>query len=275
MRIFVLGDSFSDNILKHSITTIDNVNPDQKGATFDYVRLLRKNNLPDPLHFQDHLRLWGHEVINLAQNGVSNYSIFDQFANIDQNFKESDRLIINWTGLNRFNWIGKRGNNMVITGGKQPDYDTNIKTKILCDQGVYRMESAEFEHGHLRRSTVPFMNYLIKLHEKYKPIVWTPITHTNIFKNEQFFFWHLEHEICKKEIPDFHLITISGETRGDIFDGHYGRYGNYYIAVAFNTILEYTHNNEHDGYYIKDDHLTELIFSQFRKASHNFQPIPK
>ena len=270
MRVFLLGDSFSDNIFTQSISDLDN-NRHATDGIYRYIKLLRENKIADPLHWSDYLNLWGYEVVNLAQTGCSNYSIFNQFAGIDSNVKTDDRIILNWTGLNRYNWIGKRGNNMVITGGAQPDYDTNIKTKILYDQTVYRMESVDNPHGYLRRSTVPFMNYLIQLHNNYKPIVWAPIAqHNVIFEKEKYFMWEVDNNFYKDIIPEHNILTIEQETAGKVEDHHYGRYGNYYMALVFDTILKYTENINHDGFYIKDNQLMGKIIDRIKNNRPNF-----
>ena len=142
---------------------------------------------------------------------------------------------------------------MVITGGSQPDYDTNIKTKILCDQTVYRLESADNRAGYLRNETVPFMNYLISLHDKYKPIMWAPIVqHNKIFNEEKYFIWEIDNDFYKK-----------------IMDQHYGRYGNFYMALVFETILKHTVNINHDGFYLKDFNLVDKIFESIKQSKHN------
>jgi hypothetical protein len=269
MRIFILGDSFSDNIFKQAIYNLDN-NIEATDGIYRYVKFLRENNIKDPLNWCDYLELWGHEVINLAQHGCSIYSIFNQFAHIDSNYNENDRIILNWTGLNRFNWIGKNGNNMVITGGSQPDYNTNIKTKILCDQTVYRMESVDNPHGYLRRETVPFMNYLMGLHEKYKPIIWAPIAqHCKIFNKEKYFIWEIDNVFYKNMVTEYNTLSIEEETNGKILDHHYGRYGNFYMATVFNTILKYTENINHEGFYLKDSNLIETIFESIIQNKHD------
>ncbi len=269
MKIYILGDSFSDNIFKEAIDKLDN-NIEGNNGIYRYVKLLRENNIKDPLHWTDYLESWGHEIINLSQNGCSNYSIFNQFPKINSNYTKNDRIIINWTGLNRYNWIGKRGNNMIITGGSQPDYDTNIKTKILCDQTVYRMESVDNPAGYLRRETVPFMNYLIELHDKYKPIMWAPIAqHNKIFNKEKYFIWEIDSDFYKNIIPEHNILTIEKETDGNIMDQHYGRYGNFYAALIFNTILKYTENVNHEGFYLKDNNLIQKIFESIKQNKHN------
>jgi hypothetical protein len=275
MRIFLLGDSFTDNIFKEAIYKLDN-NIESGDGIYRYVKLLREKKIKDPLHWGDYLESWGYEIVNLGENGCSNYSIFNQFPRIDTNYNESDRIILNWTGLNRFNWIGKRGNNMVITGGSQPDYDTNLKTKILCDQSVYRMESLNDEHGYLRRSTVPFMNYLIGMHNKYKPIVWTPIAqHNVIFEREKYFIWEIDNDFYKNITPDYNILTIENETNGKVLDKHYGRYGNFYMALVFDTILKHTQNTNHSGLYIKDYHLMDKIKETIKNSKHNLDKLNK
>ena len=271
MRIFTLGDSFTDNTFKVSINQIDN-NIEEHDGIYKYVKLLRENNIKNPLHWTDYLELWGHEIINLGQNGCSNFSIFDSFNNIDPNYTKNDRIILNWTGLNRFNWIGKKGNNMIITGGSQPDYNTNIKTKILCDQSVYRMESVDNPHGYLRRSTVPFMNYLIGLHDKYKPIVWAPVAkHNIIFEKEKYFIWEIDNDFYKDIIPEHNILTIEKETNGKIEDQHYSRYGNFYMALVFDTILKYTENIDHNGFYVTNNYLIDLILKKIKETKHNLE----
>ena len=275
MRLFLLGDSFTDNIFKEAIYKLDN-NIESGDGIYRYVKLLREKKIKDPLHWSDYLESWGHEVVNLGQNGVSNYSILDQFANISKNFNENDRIILNWTGLNRFNWIGKRGNNIIITGGSQPDYETNIKTKILCDQSVYRMESVDNPHGYLRRSTVPFMNYFIGLHDKYKPIVWAPIAqHNVIFEKEKYFVWEVENKYYKDIIPEHNILTIKDETNGKILDEHYSRHGNFYMALVFDTILKHTENINHNGLYMKDFHLMDKIKETIKNSNHNLDKLNK
>lgn len=270
MRIFVLGDSFSDNIFEHAIHNLNN-NIQSTDGIYRYIKSLRENKKGDPIHWTDYLKLWGYEVINLSQTGCSNYSIFNQFASIGYNYTDDDRIIINWTGLNRYNWIGKRGNNMVITGGAQPDYDTNIKTKILYDQTLYRMESVDNPHGHLRRYTVPFMNYLINLHDKYRPIVWTPIAqHSKIFNKEKYFIWEVDDVFYKDIIPEYEILTIEKETNGKILDHHYGKYGNFYTAIIFQTILEHTKDKNHNGDYLNDEHLIDKLIQKIKESKPNF-----
>ena len=110
-----------------------------------------------------------------------------------------------------------------------------------------------------------------KMYEKQKPIIWSPFENfAKLIQNQKGFIWDIDEPVFKTIIPEYDKLEIRGETNGKIEDRHYGRYGNYYMAVVFDTILRYTENINHDGYYIKDDHLTGLIVSDLQKNKCNF-----
>ena len=50
---------------------------------------------------------------------------------------------------------------------------------------------------------------------------------------------------------------------------HYGRYGNFYTALLFDTILEHTKDVEHDGHYTKDLNLISKIKERMSTSQHN------
>ena len=79
-------------------------------------------------------------------------------------------------------------------------------------------------------------------------------------------------EIFKEIIPEFDKLTIKGETGID--DRHFGRWGNFYCAVIFNTILEYTKDADHDGYYTKDRELSDRIEQTIRESKPDIMSIP-
>ena len=272
MRIFLLGDSFTDNTYRSWMTRDDRREIVNKSVVEKYVDLVVDSNLPPPLHFEDHLRAMGHEVINLGSNGCTNYSIFYNMPKLGE-YKKGDRIIVNWTGLNRYNWLGKRGNLISINGGLPDDYETNPKTKVLFDQYLLRMENSKGE-GYLLGVEAPFMSYLLDLHAMYKPIMWIPTDFPNkFFKDQRFYTYEPSNPCFEGIIPEFDKLTIRGET--GMNDGHYGRWGNFYAALIFNTILEYTDGMTHDGYYTKDGILFERITQAIENADSGIKPIPK
>lgn len=261
MKIYILGDSFTDNLFKIEIDRIKN-NEDGKSEIRDYVNFLRNKNLPDPMHFEDYLKMWGHEVINLGKVGCSNYSIYHQFTQIKEPF---DRIIINWTGFGRFEWYGKNNEVNPITGGFDPGYKMTAFEEIIAQQSIDRMDNEV-----LVKETNDFIQFFVNKFEKYKPIIWGNYCRERI-KNNKGFFWDACSDFYRNLIPEFDKLEIEGETNGRVMDKHYGRYGNFYMALVFDTILEHTKDIEHDGYYVKDLNLVSKIKERIKTAKHDIQ----
>jgi hypothetical protein len=259
MKIYVLGDSFTDNLFKYEIEALNN-NQYRIGEIYEYVKLLRSKNLPDPLYFEDYLKLWGHEVINLGQGGCSNYSIFHQFSQIKEPF---DRIIINWTSIVRFDWYHKNQHFRTFTGGMAPGSNLTVLDELLIEQGLNRETNQT-----LINQTIDLISFFVKMFEKYKPIIWAPYSY-DIIKNNKGFIWGLTDSIFYPMIRENKKLDISQETDGKLNDKHYGRYGNFYTALIFNTILEHTKDIEHDGYYTKDSELISKIEEKIKTTPHN------
>ena len=137
MKIYVLGDSFTDNLYKREMDGFRN-NEGRGNEVTKYINLIRNQNLPDALYFDDYLRLFGHEVINLGIGGCSNESIYHQFTQIKEPF---DRLIINWTSINRFDWYGQNSKVKTFTGGVAPDVKLTTTDELMIEQGFNRDEN--------------------------------------------------------------------------------------------------------------------------------------
>ena len=265
MKIYLLGDSFTDNLFKYEIEAIKD-NRNRHGQTYQYVKLLKNQNLPYPLHFEDYLRLWGHEVINLGVGGCSNDSIFHQFTQIKEPF---DRLIINWTGLSRFDWYHSGNGFRTFTGGMPPNYKLSLIDELLIEQGHNRLENKAF-----RDRTIDFISFLVSKYAKQKQIIWAPLDNIcKVIENIKGYVWYIQNPIFKNIIPEFNKLEIFTETNQKINDMHYGRYGNFYTALMFNTILEHTKDIEHDGFYINDLDLFLKIKENILTAQHNIIEI--
>jgi hypothetical protein len=261
MKIYILGDSFTDNLYKIEIDKIRN-NQTGKSQILAYVNFLRNRNLPDPMHFEDYLKMWGHEVINLGKGGCSNYSIYHQFTQIKEPF---DRIIINWTGYGRFEWYGKNNEVRTVTGGFPPNQKLTAFEEIIAQQSIDKMENTV-----LIKETNDFIQFFVNTYEKYKPIIWGNYCREEI-KNNKGFFWDACSDFYRDLIPEFNKLEIDSETNYEINDKHYSRYGNFYMALVFDTILEHTNDIEHDGYYTKDLVLIEKIKQKIKTAKHNIQ----
>lgn len=273
-RIFLLGDSFADNLFKNNIEFYEKGEQAGNGV-YDFVKLLRNSGLKDPLHFEDYLRSWGYEVINLGEGGCSVYSIYYQFTKIDKQFREGDRIILNWTSPCRYDWIDEKGGARTFTGGRVDERETDKIMIHLMEQQVNRSLSYEDKEGFLKKRMIPFMSYLVNLHEKYKPIVWTPLTDiSKIFENEPWYFWGISNNIFHSIIPEFAKLSIAKETKDTVDDWHYGRYGNFYAALVFKELLDYNKDNNKTSY-SKDPDLFEQIVRVIKNSKHEIEPLDK
>lgn len=271
MRIFLCGDSFTENLFKSVIDRLEN-KENVIGSIKDYVEYYKKNYQKYPLYFDDYLRMWDHEVINFGQLGCNIYDIFNQLGNLKKyNYREGDRLILNWTNPGRYEWF--EGDNIttskIFTGGIPKD--TKEDEMIFFLQTDKRWESFIKSEGKFNKELLPFMDYLIQLHEKYKPIVWCPFNGiSNTVIDLKYYFYSPDDSFFKNVIPEFEKLLIYKETNEQINDHHYGKYGNYYLAIILNTILNNTQDSN-NGYYIKNVNLVNKIIETIRNDKNNFK----
>jgi hypothetical protein len=242
MRIFVLGDSFADNLFAEGYRWIGNFSDE---ALNDYSKYhfsqiqkylisLKKENIENAKWFSDWLEEWGYEVINLGQGGCSNQNIFYQFAKIDKEFKEGDRIILHWTDHCRFDWAADEFGRNISIHPEIHGMDEPLKT-ILNKHSVCIDESFKTKFGYLNSHLVPFMDWIVEKHSEYNPIVWSvfsstikPLNKSRYFDvNSPYFLSLLEDN-----------WTLFKESNFSHKDGHFGRYGNYYMAVLFDEIIK-------------------------------------
>jgi hypothetical protein len=74
--------------------------------------------------------------------------------------------------------------------------------------------------------------------------------------------------IFESVCPEYDKIRILDETYNLIYDHHYSRYGNYYNAHIFKTVLESGLN----GFYLSDENLNSKIFDIISNKS-GFTPL--
>ena len=139
---------------------------------------------------------------------------------------------------------------------------------FLLQQSINRLESAK--SGQLKYKLYPFMSYLVNLHQEKKPIVYCPFDNgEDYLVNEKWFMWEVTNQFFNKFIKESNILRIREETNEKLNGVHLGRYGNYYAALIFNTILEHTKDNEYDGFYLKDKVLISKINYNLENANHN------
>lgn len=273
-RIYLLGDSFTDNLYKEQLFSIRlNPNKINGGEVRKYVEYILKETNNAPFYFDDWLSYWGYDVYNFGLGGCSIYHTFNQFAKIHKNFIKGDRIIVNWTSPTRLDWLYANGDLSIIQGAYNNYQDKSDAMNALIEQDMLRRSSFENSdnRGYLKKNTIPFMSKLVSLHEKYKPIQWSPFGNvSNILSKEPWYFYEAHNEIFKNHISEYDYFTIWGETDGKCDDLHYSRYGNYYTALIFKTILEYNKSTE---YYISDDNLLDKIFDIVKNEKPKFKYI--
>jgi hypothetical protein len=240
MRIFVLGDSFADNLFAEAYHWIHSSENNTTGYVYKfspiqrYLMSMKEANIDKAKWFSDWLEEWGYEIINLGVGGCSNQNIFYQFAKIDKEFREGDRIILHWSDHCRFDWVmDEKGHNIsvhpIIDGFEEP-LKSIFENHHVCIDASFKLKD-----GYLHNHLVPFMNWIVEKHSNYNPILWSVFNATITPLNKSRFF-NINH-------PDFVSLfkdnwNIRQESGGLFDDGHFGRWGNYYLAVLFDEIIK-------------------------------------
>jgi hypothetical protein len=243
MRIFVLGDSFADNLFEEAYNDIidyNTINPNiDLSQISKYLISLQNENIENAKWWTDWLEEWGYEIINLGKGSCSNQNIFYQFAKIDKEFREGDRIILHWTDHCRFDWmVNESGWNTPIHPNIAHSYfdcfDSSQKG-FLNNQSVFIDNSFTKKSGYLNNHLIPFMDLIVEKHSEYNPIVWSVFNATMKHLNKSRYF-DIQSPRLLGSLKDKWEIR---KESGDLFDdGHFGRYGNYYTAVVFNEIIK-------------------------------------
>jgi len=268
-RIFILGDSFADNLYSKEKESIDAGYPLGSGIA-RYVDTFIKNKITLPLYFDDWLKEWGYEVYNYGIGGCSNYEIMYQFSKIDKDFQKGDRLVIAMTSFHRHNWLDDDGRNITVHNTGDVGLNTPKIIKEFFQQYSMNADYSVENGGYIKTHVAEFFSYLFFLHKKYKPIIWSGFNNiSDVFQNEKYFIWDPSHPTYEKIIPEWDKLRINKETNGWIDDKHYGRYGNYYLALIIKTIIE----NQSSEYRTTDYYIMTKIKESIKNNPPNFEKI--
>ena len=255
MRIFLLGDSFTYNLFEKEFEKIVNnkIAPcDYEYIMFKYVKQFYEKEKKPPFHFSDWLKEWGYDVYNFAKGGASLDEIIHQFGNIPLDYEEGDRIILNLTHYSRFMWFTEENKYIqVVPFFNTTNTDSNTM-KLLQEQCIERNDNVD-SNGYLKTTYFKFIDYLLKKHSNYNPIVWTPFKQIAVhFDKNSYFFKHnsLFGENC---------CTISVETLGIIDDGHYGTMANRVLAILFDTIIKNNINSDYNNIDFKNKIKSKII----------------
>jgi hypothetical protein len=268
-RIFILGDSFADNLYSKEKESIDAGYPLGSGIA-RYVDTFIKNKITLPLYFDDWLKEWGYEVYNYGIGGCSNYEIMYQFSKIDKDFQKGDRLVIAMTSFHRHNWLDDDGRNITVHNTGDVGLNTPKIIKEFFQQYSMNADYSVENGGYIKTHVAEFFSYLFFLHKKYKPIIWSGFNNiSDVFQNEKYFIWDPSHPTYEKIIPEWDKLRINKETNGWIDDYHYGRYGNYYLALIIKTIIE----NQTSEYRTTDYYIMTKIKEAIKNNPPNFEKV--
>ena len=243
MRIFVLGDSYADNLFAEAYSSIfeyKTTNPNLSLSQISkYLLSLQNENIENAKWWTDWLEEWGYEIVNFGKGGCSNQNIFYQFAKINKEFKEGDRIILHWTDHCRYDWISDLdGRNTPvhpnIDRGHLSHLDASLQS-VLNDHTVCIDASFKSKTGYLNNNLIPFMDWIVEKHSEYNPIVWSTFQATSKHLNKS--------RLIDISLPYLvnnlkNLWSIKNECNNMFNDSHFGRYGNYYMAVLFDEIIK-------------------------------------
>jgi hypothetical protein len=259
MKIFLLGDSFTCNLFKEKYDAIEESKIYENRMQWimanpigQYLLKLNEVNINYTAKwFDDWLREWGYDVYNFGKGGCSIEDIIYQFSKIkDFDYNEGDRIIINWTHPSRFNWITDNLDCMFIHSNTSSLQ--NLPKELFKYQTVNR-EISFFDNGYLNKNLLSFMEYIVELHSKYKPIMWTPFSDLDEITEKQKWNFSIKNQFSYdnffSKLPK--NFSIREETLNVIDDGHFGQYGNYYNAVLFDETIK-----SNIGPYYNDNYKT-------------------
>jgi hypothetical protein len=245
VKIFLLGDSFTDNLFKAGYENILRCknNKHLKNYFSDneivkYLIELQSINAPKALWFDDWLTEYGYDVYNFGTIACTIEDIIYQFSKLKAfDYNEGDRIILNWTHPSRFNWITDDLNCWYIHSNI---FEFQNLPKELFKQQAVNREMSFFDDGYLNQNLLPFMEYIVELHSKYKPIMWTPFNDLDKKILNQKYHFSFQHQFAQEhflsKLPKY--WSIREETSHLINDGHFGQYGNYYMSVLFDEIIK-------------------------------------
>ena len=245
MKIFLLGDSFTDNLFKAGYENILRYKNNKHLKNYisnneiaKYLIGLQSINVPKVLWFDDWLTEYGYDVYNFGKGACTIEDIIYQFSKLKAfDYNEGDRIILNWTHPSRFNWITDDLNCWYIHSNT---FEFQNLPKELFKQQAINREMSFFNEGYLNENLLPFIEYIVELHSKYKPIIWSPFADVDKSIEKQKWNFSIKHQpMCKdnfkSKLPNW---SIGEETSHLINDGHFGQYGNYYMSVLFDEIIK-------------------------------------
>jgi hypothetical protein len=171
-------------------------------------------------HWIDHMKNF-YDVYSYAMGGVSNEQIIHQVGNLPQ-YSEGDRMIIIFTGVERYVWVHNKFKYTFCAGSLVPDMliDENslqLFKKQYIEKYEYWMDDT------INNDEKKFLNMFPSFFSQYDPIIvtWRPEL-TNKVKTIELI-----------RVDKLNLTSIEEETKGVYRDRHLGVDGNYKLFKFF------------------------------------------
>ncbi len=220
-RLFVFGDSWANNYFSKTNKFLPKSKP-----------FLGLNQVESYVKYYDYFGHWIDHIENFFDvysyglGGVSNEQIIWQVSNLPD-FNEKDRIIIIFTGVERFIWIDSKIRYTMAVGSMVPEIILNGSyANIFKQQYIEKFEY--WMDDTINNDEKKFLNMFPSFFKKYKPIVVT-------WRGE------LAEKVESIELIDFEnykLTTITEESDGAYKDGHLGINGNYELFKYFSKKLK-------------------------------------
>lgn len=232
-RLFTFGCSYTEDF-ERVIETTKNSNfiPAQRRYIENYLGGRIPKSWPQLLSEK-----LGFELKNYGVGGMSNYQIFEEICEHSDEFKNADVIIIGWTHITRFRWIGD-GNDWSPVFSQYTDNISKIMSETTFNEVLIQRT---------KKLYIKELYYYQKLLEQLSKSIGFEI-----------YFWSSDDDIINKEGKDFlndkkYLLnnninettsvfclinnnggkTINQETNGEIPDNHLGESGHKVQAELF------------------------------------------
>jgi len=204
-KLFVFGDSWSNNYFSKTNPLLPHVKPFLgSGAVESFVRGYGYSG-----HWIDHMSNF-FDVYSYGIGAASIDQIILQLGNLRKyEYRDGDRMVIIFSGPDRFNWVHDNVKYGVTIGGAIFDRDM-VETKTLKNQLIKR--SVWWETESIEKDERNFIEFIPTLFMKWKPVMVT---------------WYRDLNIDVVEYMGKGYPTIAQETKRKYVDRHLGVFGNF------------------------------------------------
>jgi hypothetical protein len=211
-KLYVFGCSFSAVFNEKSL-----FNPDMK-KYYD----LRGGNFP--LTWSEILsENLGLELVNTAQNGSDNYSIFENFCKVSDKITSEDIVIIGWSQVFRFRLYSKLKNQLrsVNVWQTNKNFDLSEISQQTLDEVLVNRDSQLWVDEVY--NWMKLINHLSKL-VNFRLYYWS-------------FFVEFQELFIINKLLNLGAEYISHETNDEVKDNHFGERGHQVQAQYFEDVI--------------------------------------